>query len=269
MLTLLFMVCIHSSLLLSTPPGSGTYISAHRGDVAQAPENTLAAIRSAVEKGAHQIELDVHITCDGHLVLMHDHTVDRSTDGNGAVPELDFATVRALDAGSWFAPEFTGERVPTLREALEAIPKPILVNVHLRNHPGIAEKSAALIAEMDRLDQAFLACTLAQAEAARTVAPDIMICNMDRQAGDRDAYITMTIEAKCDFIQLHHNQGLEGLEDDVARLHEAGVYVNWFGAEDPEVMRILATAGVDYILTDDLDLALETLHGQGTVSAEQ
>lgn len=255
------LTCLILSFLtaLHPAPGAGTYACAHRGDNAKAPENTLPAIISAVEKGAPQIEFDVQTTSDGHLVIMHDSTVDRTTNGAGKVSDLTFAEIRALDAGSWFGPEFEGVQVPTLQEVLTVIPETILCNVHLKNTPGVARASAEVIRAMGKLNHCFLACSRKQAEEAQEVAPEIMICNMDRQPGDRKAYIERTIETGSAFIQLHHGQGTDGLKEDVARLHAAGVRVNWFGAQEEALIRTLAEAGVDYILTDDLDLCLRVL----------
>jgi glycerophosphoryl diester phosphodiesterase len=236
---------------------------AHRGDVKAAPENTIPAFESAVKKGAAQIELDVQLSKDGELVIMHDATVNRTTDGEGRVHEMTFAELRALDAGSWFGPEFTGARIPTLRETLDAIPENVQCNVHLKNSPGVAAAAAKLIAEMGRLEQCFLACTLEQAREARDAVPAVRICNMSRQGGDRAAYVSQTIEHKAEFIQLHKRNGLDGLEAFVEQLHDAGVTVNYFGADDPDTIRALAAAGVDFILTDDLDTCLETLGETG------
>lgn len=233
-----------------------TEACAHRGDVEKAPENTLPALRAAVEKGAAQVEFDVAFTSDGGLVLMHDATVDRTTDGTGNVGDLSFATVRTLDAGSWFDPQFKGERVPTLEEALSVIPRDVLCNVHLKGGPELAHAAAKEIERLDRLDQCFLACTVEQIEEARATVPSIKTCNMSRQTGDRAAYIAKTILLNCEFIQLHQRDGHEDLKEEVAKLHAAGVTVNWYGANDAKLMRILVDAGVDYILTDKLSLCL-------------
>ncbi|MGB7847611.1 MAG: glycerophosphodiester phosphodiesterase family protein [Candidatus Acidiferrum sp.] len=92
---------------------------AHRGASGYAPENTLAAFRRAVAQGVTFIETDLHLTRDAHFVAIHDETVDRTTNGHGAVHNMTLAEVRRLDAGSWFASEFMGERIPTLEEILE------------------------------------------------------------------------------------------------------------------------------------------------------
>ena len=85
-----------------------------------APENTVASFISARGK-ADLMELDAQITSDGQFVVMHDSTVDRTTDGTGAIATNTLAKLKLLDAGSWFAPQFTGERIPTLEEAVQAI----------------------------------------------------------------------------------------------------------------------------------------------------
>jgi glycerophosphoryl diester phosphodiesterase len=251
--------CTLALTAMLIPAMATAQISAHRGDVAVAPENTLPAFESAVKKGARQIEFDVDLTKDDALVIMHDVTVDRTTDGTGKVTDLSFAEIRALDAGVKFSEIFKGTRVPTLREVLEVIPPGILCNVHLKGNTELARKAALLIQEMGRLDQCFLACELESVAAAREVVPAIKTCNMSRQAGNRAGYIEATIANKCEFIQLHHRDGHDNLEAEVKRLHDAGVTVNWFGANDAPLIERLHRAGVDYILTDQLDLALDTL----------
>jgi glycerophosphoryl diester phosphodiesterase len=93
----------------------------HRGANRYAPENTLPAIKKAVAMGADFVEIDVRTTKDGQLVLMHDSTVDRTTNGTGKVRDLTLAEIRKLDAGSWFSSAFRGTQVPTLDEALAAL----------------------------------------------------------------------------------------------------------------------------------------------------
>ena len=94
---------------------------AHRGASGDYPENTLLAFEKALEIGVDEIELDLHSTKDGHLVVMHDATVDRTTDGTGAIAELTLAEIKALDAGSSFDERFRDERVPTWEEALDLV----------------------------------------------------------------------------------------------------------------------------------------------------
>jgi len=102
-------------------PGEPAFIAGHRGDRASAPENTIPAFEAAFASNLEFVETDVQLTLDGYPVLMHDDTVDRTTDGSGPLAELTLEQVRALDAGSWFAPEFAGTRVPTFDEFLDVL----------------------------------------------------------------------------------------------------------------------------------------------------
>jgi glycerophosphoryl diester phosphodiesterase len=105
----------------------------HRGAPESAPENTLASFQTAHEMGADGVELDVMLCADGEVVVMHDFTVDRTTNGHGSVRELTLAQLKALDAGSWFSPRFAGERIPTLREVIEWARQNVLLNVELKD----------------------------------------------------------------------------------------------------------------------------------------
>lgn len=93
-------------------------VVAHRGSSSVAPQNTLAAFEAAWRAGADAVELDVHLTADRRVVVLHDERVDATTDGTGAVADLPLDAVRSLDAGSWFSPAFAGQRVPTFEEVL-------------------------------------------------------------------------------------------------------------------------------------------------------
>ena len=92
---------------------------AHRGASGYAPENTFAAFRKALAMGAGFIETDLQLSRDARFVAIHDATVNRTTNGQGAVHDLTLADLRKLDAGSWFGSEFAGERIPTIEEILE------------------------------------------------------------------------------------------------------------------------------------------------------
>ena len=159
-------------------------ICAHRGVSDSHPENTITAFHEAIRLGAHMIELDVALSSDGKLVLMHDHTVDRTTDGSGRVEELTLADLKKLDAGFWKDSRFKGEQIPTLKEALDIMPYNIWLNIHLKGGVDLAEKTTRLITSENRLHQAFLACSASAATAARRVESHIKICNMDRQANN-------------------------------------------------------------------------------------
>lgn len=107
-------------------------IIAHRGASTYAPENTIAAFQVAFELGADGIELDVTLTRDGVPVVIHDDTVDRTTDGSGAVAQMTLTEIRSLDAGSWYNAQFRGERIPTLADVLQAFGRRGVINIELK-----------------------------------------------------------------------------------------------------------------------------------------
>ncbi len=123
---------------------------AHRGASGYAPENTIAAFDKAVDMKADYIEIDVQMSKDGELVIIHDTTVDRTTDGTGKVKDLTFEELRSLDAGSWKSPEFSGEQIPTFDEILDRYRGKIGVLIELKApelYPGIEEKVAIELIE--------------------------------------------------------------------------------------------------------------------------
>ena len=225
-------------------------LCAHRGAMDTHPENTLPAFREAIKCGAHMIEFDVYLTKDKRLVVIHDSTVDRTTDGKGKVAELTFDEIRALDAGSWKSPEFKGEKIPTLKETLAVMPKNIWLNVHLKGGEELGRKTAEVIAGQNRLHQAFLACGASAAKGGRAAVPDILICNMDRQSSSLD-YVNGTLRMKSDFIQLLGKVTPE-YRDFTKTLRENGVRINYFGTDSPEKIRNLFSLGVEFPLVNKI-----------------
>ena len=132
------------------------HVSAHRGASSKAPENTLAALDAAWRDGATLAEIDVRLSRDGHVVLMHDRVVDRTTTGRGPVEAMTLEEIRALDAGGWFADAFRGERVPTLREVVAWSRGKLVLLVELKNYPfrevPLVERTVELIDETASAD---------------------------------------------------------------------------------------------------------------------
>jgi glycerophosphoryl diester phosphodiesterase len=128
---------------------------AHRGASGHAPENTMAAFQKGFDMKVDYIEFDVHMTKDGELVLMHDLTVDRTTNGHGYVSDLTLDEIKQFDAGSWFHEDFVGEKVPTFEETLDAFRGKVGLLIELKSperYPGMEEKVAEALKErkMDR-----------------------------------------------------------------------------------------------------------------------
>src|ERR1043166_4360144 len=153
-------------------------IFAHRGASAQAPENTLAAFELAIAQNADAIELDVHVSSDGHVVVIHDATVDRTTGSHGRVKDLTLAQLRSLNAGSFFSEKFRGEKIPTLEEVFETVGKRTFINVELKNystsHDQLVETVCMLVKKFNIqkhvMFSSFFASNLSK---ARLYLPDV------------------------------------------------------------------------------------------------
>lgn len=230
-------------------------ICSHRGSNRDFPENTVPAFQEAVRLGAAMIEFDVRWTKDRKMVLLHDWTVNRTSDGKGKILDLTFDEVRAFDFGSWKDIKFAGTKIPTLDEALAVLPRNIWLNIHIGGAPQEIEAElgrtvAAKIVADGRTRQAFIACSRRMAEAILAEYPQFLICNMERQ-GNMDAYIDDTIRRNCPFIQLSGGHPTPG---QIKRLKDAGVKINYFGSNDAEEIKKLFTLGVDFPLVDNLPL---------------
>lgn len=124
--------------MTNTPPNGPVReeVQAHRGSSALAPENTIAAFRRAADDGAKWVELDVALNADGELIVIHDDSVERTSNGSGNLGALSTADIQALDAGSWFGAAFAGEKIPTLDEVIVALGALGLnINVEIKQHP--------------------------------------------------------------------------------------------------------------------------------------
>ncbi|WP_284644788.1 glycerophosphodiester phosphodiesterase [Paenibacillus silviterrae] len=111
-------------------------VIAHRGAKGEAPENTLGAFKLGLDQGCDAIELDVHLSKDGELIVIHDATMDRTTDKEGTVNEMTVAEIQRADAGRWFHEKYEGERVPLLEEVFDLVPANIMINVEIKGSYG-------------------------------------------------------------------------------------------------------------------------------------
>lgn len=227
-------------------------ICAHRGANKTQPENTLAAFNEAILLGAHMIEFDVQLTKDHKLIIMHDETVDRTTNGSGKVSQLTFEEIRKLDAGSWKSDKFAGEKVPTLQEVLHMMPENIWLNVHLKGTEKVGIETAKVIIAENRMNQAVIACEKEAARGVRSIDPSLKICNMNR-LNSRAAYIENTIKESYPFLQIKSSRDNDQILSDIKRLKDNGVMINYFHSENVTELSTLFDAGVDFILTDNLE----------------
>ena len=242
-------------------------LCAHRGANATHPENTLAAFREAIRIGAHMLEFDVRLTRDGELVILHDTSVDRTTNGSGEVSELTLAEIKTLDAGSWKSSEFAGEKIPTLQEVLDIVPKSIWLNIHLKGGYALGEDVAKVISKQRKTRQAFLACGREAAKGAKAVSSEILICNMERQANSRQ-YVDETIEMGAEFIQIYKSIP-DDLPELTQKLKASGVRINYCCTDDPVIMKKLFEDGVEFVLVNDLATMMAATREMGIQPRKQ
>lgn len=170
---LIAFVLITALLTIQTPSEGTPLVIAHRGASSLAPENTMAAVRAALDLGVDVIEIDVHRTSDGELVVIHDVTVDRTTDGEGFVSRLTLAEMQQLDAGSWFGHSFSNERIPTLKEVLEAVKDKVTLLIELKG-PRTEVRTVELVRELGMSNQVILqSFDFQQIQKAKEKAPEI------------------------------------------------------------------------------------------------
>jgi len=250
-------LCILSLLVCfceSTPDLPKRGICAHRGANDTHPENTLAAFQEAIRLGAHMIEFDIRMTKDNELIIIHDDTLSRTTNGKGKVSDFTLAEIKELDAGEWKDPIFKGERIPTLSETIDMMPRNIWLNVHIKEDTVVSKKTAELILSKNRQHQAFIACKTEAAKAVRKVDNKIMICNMER-LNNSEVYVDSTISMKTDFIQLKVRSD-EMFPELIQKLKSNQIRINYYFADSEEKLEKLFKEGVEFPLVDNLEVMI-------------
>ncbi len=198
---------------------------------------------------------------------MHDKTVDRTTDGSGAVNDLTLEQIKKLDAGSWKGNEFAGEKVPTFKETLDIMPPNIWLNIHLKGGEELGEATAKVLNSAGRIHQGVIACGSEAARGVKKVNENILICNMERQ-DKREQYVEETIAGKFPFIQLLKKRSDNNLKNDISRLKEHGIKVNYYFGDTEEEVKELFSIGVDFILTNRLEEMLKVAEKMGIKRAD-
>jgi len=234
-------------------------VVAHRGFSAVAPENTLVAIRKAIEAGATGCEFDVYAAKDGPVVLMHDATVNRTTDGNGKVTELTVAELGRLDAGSWKDQRYAGESVPTLKEALKTLKGSGCQAVIEIKMEGISKRVVEAVRAAGMLDQsaviAFSPTVVKQVRALEPRLPCAWLSGEKLKGSpiQRAAWIASRAkQCNTDMVDLNYNM----LSAEVlAELKKRGLIVWTWTVNDPVIMEGLMRWGIQSITTDRPDLA--------------
>jgi glycerophosphoryl diester phosphodiesterase len=281
--------CASISEKATSDTGREITVIAHRGASGHAPENTLAAFRTAVESGADYFELDCRLTRDDQVVILHDGDLERTGGEKVAMSELTFEEARHYDVGAWFSKDFAGERIPTLAESLDAATKDCGVYVEIKSEAGDGAFSAALVAKAmahDTLTPELRAKWLSEAESHRSVAltrkciADIRAKKMEKRVVIQSFSPLICFVARAEApeirteLLLSDNKdnpghfdiiasfgiliGVEGINvskdsltpERLQRFHDAGKTVAVYTLNAPEEWEHVRALGVDAIITD-------------------
>ncbi len=236
-------------------------ILGHRGAKGYAPENTFPSFQKALELGVDIIELDVHITRDGRIVVCHDDSLERTTGVRRLIGESTWEEIRHLDAGKWFGPEFVGVRIPLLEEVLDWARGKVPVVVEIKRGVGeredIVERTVAIVkecgmegeVEIISFDHRFV-------RRAKEIAPEIAAGIL--YVGALVDPIRAARDALADALHPHFAYVDKEL---VEKAREAGLAVSAWVVNDPETARLLASWGVDCIGSDYPDRIRRALEG--------
>ena len=231
-------------------------IVAHRGSSAAAPENTLAAFQRAVEDGADAVELDVRMTLDGKVVVFHDSQLRRTTNGRGKVEQHALADLRRLSAGAWFDTTFSAERIPTLDEVLELLPRRVGVNIEIksdlrsRRSSGIVERCCSIIRH-HRAEPSVLASSFYHPfiHALRRQLPSVatgLLFHPLKRVGK--SAVASTLRAPAEYAIFGGGTLRKTV---IRRAHERGLHVGEFTVNTPRRFARSLRFGVDIVFTDN------------------
>ncbi|GKV66134.1 MULTISPECIES: glycerophosphodiester phosphodiesterase [Sporosarcina] len=229
-------------------------IFAHRGASGQFPENTLPAFEEARKVGAAGIELDVQLTKDGQVVIIHDETLQRTTDGTGYVQDLTLQQIKKLDAGSWFSPSFQHESIPTLEEVFQWMKKDgnsLQVNIELKNnvihYKGLEEKVLALIEAYHLEERIILSSFNALSlQRVRMLHPTIETGYLIAGKPDNAVWIANEIGANA-----IHCQPVYALSSYADEAKKAGFPLRVYTVNRMEELEGLMEVGIDTVMTDE------------------
>jgi glycerophosphoryl diester phosphodiesterase len=222
-------------------------IIAHRGASGSCPENTLAAFRRAAELGADMIELDVQLTRDAAVVVMHDWTLERTTDGAGAVADSALVDLRHFDAGAWFGPAFRGEPVPTLGEVLGAVTLPVNVELKPRGDDGLEACALAVVDTAGALERVVFSSFAPEAlKRLRALTADAVLAVLWEDPAQTEALrLAERVRARA----LHVRKDAV-TPSGVVAAHAAGLVVRAWTVNEREDFDRVSAAGVDAVFTD-------------------
>jgi glycerophosphoryl diester phosphodiesterase len=217
-------------------------VIAHRGASSYAPENTFAAFDLAIRMGVRHIELDVEATRDGHIVVIHDDTVDRTTNGSGPVTSCSLAELQALDAGSWFGAGFAGERIPAFDEVLGRYKGRVHIHTEIKGRStGVSERTADLVRQHGMIDQVTITSfQKSRLEEIRAYAAELATGWLLPEVSD-----DVIAQARAMGVRQICPRANTVTAELVSRLHAEGFAVRAWGVATEDLMRAVVRAGAD------------------------
>ena len=239
---------------------------AHRGASSYAPENTFAAFDLAVEMGIGEIELDVQFTSDSHIIVIHDETLDRTTDSTGPVSERALEEIQSLDAGSWFDEQFAGEKVPTLDEVFDRYKDKLRFHVEIKSKEskGLPSRVYDLIRSYGLAEQTTITSFWKQwLIESRSYAPEIptgWLVPLGYETEWDDTVIEEALQEG--FTQICPRASLIS-SDLVHTLHDSGFNVRCWGVFNEELMVKVVESGADAMTLNFPDKLVEYLTNNG------
>lgn len=280
-----------SNILTEYVRDNGTLITAHRGYSKVAPENTISSFEAAINVGAEACEFDVHMSKDGVLVVIHDDTVDRTTNGNGKVNQLTYDYLSTLDAGSWKNDKFKGEKIPTLLETLTYLKNNGTIAVLEIKDSNIVDEVINTIYEAE-MNESTIIISFSKSAISKIIKTDpaipalLLLSKRESMAGTidekTDKYIKITSKTGTNLLgpfafQLDEidplflntanynikngsNPGTLPLsfnEETIKGLHDNGYYINTWTVDNSDNMRALISYNIDMLTTNYLEKALE------------
>lgn len=242
-------------------------IIAHRGASHDAPENTLAAAKLGWEQGADAVEIDIQISVDGRLMVLHDATTNRTTGRRGEISRLTAAEAQSRDAGSWKGARFAGEKIPLLEDILSTLPKEGRLVIEIKTGPEAVPILARVLAGSGHALKQFMIIAFdpAVAAEAKRLLP---ACKVLRLASHEPREPALQIDT---LIKISREAGLDGLNLSrkwpvdaafVRKVREAGLSLYIWTVDDPTQARRLVEAGVDGITTNRPGWLRERLDGK-------
>jgi glycerophosphoryl diester phosphodiesterase len=255
----------HKSDVLMGLPWTGKFpvlVVAHRGFSGVAPENTLAAFKRAIDLGVDMIELDVHLSKDGQVVVIHDDTLNRTTNGKGKVAHHTLNELKQLDAGSWFGKQFSGEKIPMLKEVLELTRGRMLLNIELKigdqgqyTMMDLADRSFKEVEKAGMLNQVvFSSFDPSAIDRIIGKSPKIPVALIYNQSWTFPQEVTGGRS-----IPILSCSGKVLTQANISNTHQRGMKVIVWTLNTEEHMQYFLSTGVDGIITDYPDRLIKIL----------